>query len=368
MASLNMLYEMFDIYLREAREASNKKDYASARKYYMNAAMKMFEIAKQTTGEEQKAQYLRAKSLVETAESLSDTGGNPQGNKNNSAEVEQFNVSEPKNKSIEEALEELNSLIGLGAVKAQVSEWVKQVKGFAIRAQRGYKNETMSYHLVFTGNPGTGKTTVARIITEIYHALGIISKGQLVEVSRADLVAGYVGQTAIKTKNAIQEARGGVLFIDEAYTLSPGDRGGNDFGKEAIDTLLKEMEDNRSDLVVIAAGYRELMDNFIAINPGLESRFKTFIDFADYSADELFDIFMMYCKKWKYKPTDAVKVKLRTHFESVMSEQRENFGNARYVRNIFEAIESRHAARIAELENPTDEDLETIKEEDVVLK
>lgn len=221
----------------------------------------------------------------------------------------------------------------------------------------------MSYHLVFTGSPGTGKTTVARLMAQIYCALGILSEGQLVEVDRSDLVAGYVGQTAIKTRDVLKKAYGGVLFIDEAYSLAKG--GDNDFGKEAIDTILKEMEDKRDNLVVIVAGYEKLMQEFIDSNPGLRSRFKNFIHFQDYTGKELYRIFLNMANASQYKITPDAKSALLDYFEELYQKRDENFGNGRDVRNVFETIVTKQAKRVARLSQPSNEELMTIQLSDL---
>ena len=221
----------------------------------------------------------------------------------------------------------------------------------------------MSLHMVFTGNPGTGKTMMARMMARIYRSLDILSKGQLVEVDRSGLVAGYVGQTAIKTQKVIQKALGGVLFIDEAYALNG--KSENDFGQEAIDTILKAMEDHRDDLVVIVAGYTDLMDRFIHSNPGLESRFNRFLLFEDYTSDEMLDIFKMQCKKGCYQLSDGVEELVRDYITEENGDP-ETFGNARGVRNIFEHILVAQNNRLAAMETVTKEDLMTLTQDDVL--
>lgn len=257
----------------------------------------------------------------------------------------------------EDPMETLDKLIGLGSIKDDVKELTAFVKVQKARQEQGLKSVPVSLHLVFTGNPGTGKTTVARIIAKIYKQIGVLSKGQLVEVDRSGLVAGYVGQTAIKTTEQIKKAMGGVLFIDEAYSLSQKD---DAFGQEAIDTILKAMEDNRKDLVVIVAGYTEPMKKFVESNPGLKSRFNKYIEFPDYSVDELEEIFYMNCQKYDYKVEDDVKHQIRALITSRKMGSIENFANAREIRNLFEEIITNQAKRVSTLESPTNDDMMTI--------
>ena len=270
--------------------------------------------------------------------------------------------AQPKEK-IEDILAELDGYIGLDAVKEEVHNLINMVQVYKLRREHDLPTTDMSLHMVFTGNPGTGKTTVARIMARIYHSLDILSKGQLVEVDRSGLVAGYVGQTAIKTAKVIDKAMGGVLFIDEAYALNG--RSENDFGQEAIDTILKAMEDHRDDLVVIVAGYTELMDRFIHSNPGLESRFNRFLEFADYTTDELVAIFRMQCKKGCYTLDEGVEDLVRDYIAEENADS-DSFGNARGVRNIFEHILVAQNNRLAAMEKVTKEDLMKITEDDVL--
>lgn len=271
---------------------------------------------------------------------------------------------EPPKPTLEEAMAELHELVGLDVVKKDVDSLVNLVKVRALRRERGLKCPDMSFHLVFSGNPGTGKTTVARIIGKIYSALGLLSKGHLVEVDRSGLVAGYVGQTAIKTQEVIQKALGGVLFIDEAYALSP-EKADKDFGQEAIDTILKAMEDHRDDFVVIVAGYASLMPRFIDSNPGLKSRFNKYLDFADYDGGQLYAIFMDRVERNDYRLNEEADAAIREHLKQLYEDRDDNFGNGRDVRNLFEKIVANQANRVALMEAPTDEDILTITKEDL---
>ena len=261
--------------------------------------------------------------------------------------------------------EELRGLIGLSSVKSEIATLENFIKIQQARAQQGLKSSQLSYHVVFTGNPGTGKTTVARIVAEIYRDLGLLQKGHLVETDRAGLVAGYVGQTAIKTNEIIDDAIDGVLFIDEAYTLVSG--GGNDYGLEAIATLLKRMEDDRDKLAVILAGYTKEMKTFIDSHSGLQSRFNRYIEFPDYDADELFQIFEYNLKKFDYHLADGVDEALKEYFRQVLASKDRNFGNARFVRNCFEKTLERQANRLAKETDLTMERLSEICAEDIKI-
>ena len=261
--------------------------------------------------------------------------------------------------TLEELLAELDALVGLEAVKGEIHRQVAVLKIEAKREAAGLKVPTITRHLVFVGNPGTGKTTVARLVAGIYRALGLLTKGQLIEVDRSELVAGYLGQTAMKTADVVTSAVGGVLFIDEAYSLA-----GDQYGTEAVDTLVKEMEDRRDDLVVIVAGYPEPMAFFIAQNPGLASRFRTTIEFADYSDDELVDIFEVLAEAADYDLTDAVEQRFREMLKDVR--RGPTFGNGRYSRNVLEAAIGQHAWRLRDIEEPSVEELRTLAPEDLV--
>ncbi len=249
---------------------------------------------------------------------------------------------------LDDLLNELNSLIGLSKVKEEVSNLINLVKVRKLREDQGLKAVPLSLHLVFSGNPGTGKTTVARILAKIYKELGVLSKGQLIETDRSGLVAGYVGQTALKTQEVIEKAKGGILFIDEAYSLSTS-RDSNDFGKEAIDTLLKAMEDLRDDFIVIVAGYPELMKQFLKSNPGLESRFNTFINFEDYLPEDLLKIFKVMCHEKDYIVSEDLNNDLLEYFNNLYSKRDESYANARTVRNFLENAMKKQANRLAPL-------------------
>lgn len=263
---------------------------------------------------------------------------------------------------MELAMAELNNLIGLAGVKQEVLASINLLKINNMRKEKGLPELQTSRHMVFTGQPGTGKTTVARIMAKIYKALGVVSKGHLVETDRSGMVAGYVGQTALKTAQVIKKAKGGVLFVDEAYALSSED-GSNDFGKEAIDTIVKGMEDYRDDLVVIVAGYTNEMKEFIDMNPGLRSRFNKYINFDNYAADEMLEIFKGQCEKAQFILDDGAKNKALEYFEQ--HQGNEQFGNARGVRNYFDRVVTAQATRILTMNNPSETEFRTILAEDV---
>ena len=267
-------------------------------------------------------------------------------------------------KTLEDYLKELNELIGLEHVKEDVNSLINILKINMLRKERGLKQPTFSNHLVFSGNPGTGKTTVARLLAKIYYKLGFLSTGVLVETDRSGLVAGYVGQTAIKTKKVIESAMGGVLFIDEAYSLTESSNE-SDYGDEAIDTLLKAMEDHRDDFIVIVAGYPDLMRGFVESNPGLKSRFNKYIFFDDYDVEELTAIFISLCNKDGYYIKDNTKAYIRDMFENILANKPKNFGNGRVVRNIYEKALTHQANRLVLDNDITNDELMEITIDDI---
>ena len=283
---------------------------------------------------------------------------------NNSTSAGVSDTTSPKETERNNPIDQLNELIGLDSVKTEVSNLANLVKVQKMREGRGLKTTPISYHCVFTGNPGTGKTTVARIIAEIYKDLGVIKKGHLVETDRSGLVAEYIGQTAVKTNKIIDSALDGVLFIDEAYSLIQGSQ--NDFGKEAISTLLKRMEDDRDRLVVILAGYSKEMEDFINSNSGLQSRFNRYIEFPDYSCSELTQIFNFIIKKNDFVLTGEASKQVEDVIAKAVEHKDQNFGNARYIRNLFEKILTQQANRIACVQNISNEVLSTIEEVDII--
>ena len=270
---------------------------------------------------------------------------------------------EDRKKRLDELVNELEALVGLDEVKHEVHSLINLINIRQLRKKKGLPSPDMSYHMVFTGSPGTGKTTVARLIASIYKELGVLSKGGLVEVDRSGLVAGYVGQTALKVTEVVNKALGGVLFIDEAYSLSsPG--ASNDFGGEAIDTLVKLMEDHRDDLVVIVAGYTKEMNEFLHANTGLISRFNKFIEFKDYNEDDLISIMYAMSEKMEMQLEDKAVEKLRVYLSGMNETSKRVFGNARGIRNLFEKMLVGQANRLARLDEPTVEDLSIITDED----
>ena len=280
------------------------------------------------------------------------------------AEIQKLAETPVPTRGLEVVLTELTSLIGLERVKSDVTQLINFLKVQQLRQSKGLEIQPVSRHLVFKGNPGTGKTTIARLIAEIYRELGILSKGHLVETDRSGLVAGYVGQTALKVREVVESALGGVLFIDEAYALYTGSMG-HDFGQEAIDTLLKLMEDHRDDLVVVAAGYTDNMDSFLSSNPGVRSRFNKYFDFDDYEPVQLVEIFDRFCHKAGYVTTSDTREELLKVFSVLYETRDKTFGNARLARNIFEATLSNQANRIVAIPNITIERLSTITVEDL---
>lgn len=255
------------------------------------------------------------------------------------------------NQSFDELQAQLNELVGLDAVKEQVNDLIIFNKIQQLRDKEGLKKSNKTLHMAFLGNPGTAKTTVARIVGKMYKSLGLLSKGHFIEASRTDLIAEYQGQTAIKVKKLVKRAKGGVLFIDEAYSITENDKS-DSYGRESLTELTKALEDYRDDLVVIVAGYSNLMNKFFDSNPGLKSRFNTFIDFPDYSLEELIDIFKFDCRQYEYNPTEESLLKVREWFEHKLEEKDANFSNGRLVRNFFDDVILSQSKRLAEMKEP----------------
>lgn len=336
--------EAYRSYLDQAKEAYSDGDHKRAKTLFLKAAEISNEITLSTKNIDLKQEYYRVtQTILEfvkknckiemPAKSSPDVNGGLQ-----TKTLESFPAI-----TLEEALDSLNKMIGLESVKHQINRWVNQFQVFQLRQALNLKVPEMSYHMVFSGRPGTGKTTVARIVGQIYRALGILPKGHVHEVSRESLVAGYVGQTAIKTKSAIDQAIGGVLFIDEAQELYGEDP--SDFGREAIGTIVKEMEDKRNKFAIVAAGYPNEIMKFIESNPGFKSRFDSFIYFEDYTATELYQIFAQLCAKNDYHLDDNASRKLLEYFRNIDSTNKD-FANGRTVRKLFEKIVTNHSQRV----------------------
>lgn len=272
-------------------------------------------------------------------------------------------VPEEPKENLDDLLKEMDELVGLDQVKEDVKSLVNVLSIAKLRKERGLKSPSVSLHMVFSGNPGTGKTTIARLLAKIYRSMGVVSKGHLVEVDRSGLVGGFVGQTAIKTKEVVDKSLDGILFIDEAYTLTCGNKQ-NDFGQEAVDTLLKGMEDNRDRLIVIVAGYPKLMEEFLDSNPGLRSRFNKFMMFEDYTPDQMISILEGMCHKNGFVMSDSASDFAKKHFEERFAHRDNTYANAREVRNFFEKAIVTQANRLVSETDPTNEILMTFEKED----
>lgn len=259
-------------------------------------------------------------------------------------------------RTLDELLGELDNLVGLKEVKSKVNDLIAYQKVQLLRKEYGLRCPKGTLHMSFTGNPGTGKTTVARIIGYVYKQIGLLSKGHFVEVSRTDLIAGYQGQTALKVKKVIEQAKGGVLFIDEAYSITENDHS-DSYGRECLTELTKALEDYRDDLVVIVAGYTEPMNHFFASNPGLKSRFNTFIEFDDYQPEELQKILEIMCFNNDYILSDEVESTIKLFFEHIAAEKQENFANGRLVRNVYDSLIMNHSRRISQKSKIDKDDL-----------
>ncbi|WDV05134.1 MULTISPECIES: AAA family ATPase [Lysinibacillus] len=277
---------------------------------------------------------------------------------------ERLRITPEIEQEINKLQKQLDGLVGLPNAKKELHNLINFIKIQSLRVDHGLTSFPITYHLVFTGNPGTGKTTVARIIGQIYKHLGVLSSGHFVETDRAGLVAGYVGQTALKVQEVVNKAKGGVLFIDEAYSLINDKQ--DAFGKEAIDSLLKAMEDLRDDLVIIVAGYTALMEEFLQSNPGFKSRFNHFVQFDNFSTDELYDIFAMLCQTNDYQFGAAFAQRMKAQLHQIPIETIPNFSNGRYIRNLFEKLVTIQSNRLIQQAMITKEELMTFEEQDII--
>lgn len=370
MVKIDELHEIFKNYYDNAKHAYEQGDYASAKRYYMLAAEQMLLMAKESVGDQQKKRYDRAKNLLKVADSIplpqkpekeepAPQPSEPQAPQ--TPQAPQKVVPDSDKITLEEALRRLSELQGLAEVKSSIVDWVDQLKGIEMRKERGLAVPEMPCHVMFTGNPGTGKKTVARIVAQIYCALGILSDGQFVKVNRSDLVSDYVGLSKVRTEEALQRAKGGVLYVDNAYSLVEG--GANDNGREALDAIVKEME--QDNIAVIFAGYEAPMQLFVSANPSLRSRFGTTVHFADYNGDDMLNIFLRLCRQNQYTPNEAAQSALHNYFEQLYLNRDVNFGNGKTVRELFGTVVLRQSKRVAHLNAPTDSDVATIIPDDL---
>ena len=377
MLSKDVLVNSFKTNYDTALKFVNQNNLPEAKNCFkksLESAIKLIECTFSGEKESYKAKAMNIAQLIERIDAkIAEAGNKPAGGNGSTGGAKGDKPGEAAKKtetpppppiSVEEAFEKLNSLTGLSKVKEEVNTLVAELRAQKMRESRGMHTSNTNRHLVFAGSPGTGKTTVARIMADIYRALGVLEKGHLVEVAREDLVAGYVGQTGPKTQEKINEAMGGVLFIDEVYRLAEG--GQNDFGQEAVGALLKAIEDYRDKFIVVIAGYERNMEDFMKMNPGLASRFPNYIHFEDYTGSEMFKIFEGMCKKDEYQFGDEVRDFLKNKFDSMYENRGSDFGNARDVRNFFERAKKKQNVRVSRIgASISDEDLITLTLADV---